>query len=136
MASIFLPSTPIRTALSIPWKAASLALFGAVLDIAVLDLWRLSRLLVLGLLAHAVILFAELGGSHPNLDAARAARLITRGPWRRRFWGAVVVGGLGLPIALAFVGPLWAVGAALLALIGLWVYEDLWVKAGQSIPLS
>jgi hypothetical protein len=26
--------------------------------------------------------------------------------------------------------------AAVLALGGLWVWEDLWVKAGQSIPLS
>jgi hypothetical protein len=26
--------------------------------------------------------------------------------------------------------------AAVLALAGLWVYEDLWVKAGQSVPLS
>jgi hypothetical protein len=25
---------------------------------------------------------------------------------------------------------------ALLALAGLWVYEDVWVRAGQSIPLS
>jgi hypothetical protein len=25
---------------------------------------------------------------------------------------------------------------ALLALAGLWVYEDVWVKAGQSLPLS
>jgi hypothetical protein len=28
-----------------------------------------------------------------------------------------------------------AVGA-LLALAGLWLWEDLWVKAGQSVPLS
>jgi len=26
--------------------------------------------------------------------------------------------------------------AALLALAGLWLWEDLWVKAGQSVPLS
>jgi uncharacterized membrane protein len=26
--------------------------------------------------------------------------------------------------------------AALLALVGLWIYEDIWIKAGQSIPLS
>ena len=26
--------------------------------------------------------------------------------------------------------------AAVLALAGLWLWEDLWVKAGQSIPLS
>jgi hypothetical protein len=26
--------------------------------------------------------------------------------------------------------------AALLALIGLWIFEDLWIKAGQAVPLS
>jgi hypothetical protein len=34
-----------------------------------------------------------------------------------------------VPIAVEFV-------AAVLALAGLWCYEDLWVKAGQSVPLS
>jgi Fe-S-cluster-containing dehydrogenase component len=116
--------------------AAALAVFGAVLGISVQELWSLSVILVLGLIAHGVILIAELGGSHPNLDSARAARLITRGPWRRTFWGLVVVVGLVLPIALALVGPLMSVAAAFLALVGSWAYEVLWVKAGQSIPLS
>ena len=26
--------------------------------------------------------------------------------------------------------------AGLLALVGLWFYEDAWVRAGQSVPLS
>jgi formate-dependent nitrite reductase membrane component NrfD len=116
--------------------AAALAIFGAMLGISVQELWTLSIILVLGLIAHAVILVAELGGAHPNLDVARAAHLITRGPWRGSFWGLVVIAGLVLPIALALVGPLWSVAAAVLALAGLWVYEVLWVKAGQSIPLS
>jgi hypothetical protein len=25
---------------------------------------------------------------------------------------------------------------AILALAGLWIYEDVWIKAGQSLPLS
>jgi hypothetical protein len=29
-----------------------------------------------------------------------------------------------------------AVLAAILTLAGLWLWEDLWVRAGQSIPLS
>ena len=32
--------------------------------------------------------------------------------------------------------PVATSAAAILALIGLWIYEDLWIKAGQSIPLS
>jgi hypothetical protein len=48
----------------------------------------------------------------------------------------VVVGGLLLPLALAGLGPTGATVAAVLTLAGLWVYEDLWIKVGQSIPLS
>jgi Fe-S-cluster-containing dehydrogenase component len=115
--------------------AASLAIAGAVAGISAPALWTLTVFLMLGLLAHGVILVAELAGSHPNLDAGRAAHLITRG-WAGRFWGVVVVLGIVLPLGLGLVGPYSAVAAALCALAGLWVYEDLWVKAGQSIPLS
>ena len=46
------------------------------------------------------------------------------------------MGGIALPLVLAWWEPAGAAAAALLALAGLWLYEDLWVKAGQSIPLS
>ena len=96
----------------------------------------LNAILVMSLVARAVVLTGELAGSHPNADAAQAARLITRGPWRDRFWAVVVVGGIVLPIALVFVGPGSSLAAAVLALAGLWIYDHHWVKAGQSLPLS
>lgn len=89
-----------------------------------------------GLLLHAILLVAELFGSHANADVGRAARLMTRGYFARQFWGGAAFAGILLPIVLVWVGPAGAVAAALLALGGLWMYEDLWVKAGQSIPLS
>jgi cytochrome c biogenesis protein ResB len=46
------------------------------------------------------------------------------------------VGGVLLPFVAILVLPGGMVIGSLLALAGLWVYEDLWVKAGQSIPLS
>jgi len=74
-------------------------------------------------------------------DVAKAARLITRGGYRARFWGGVLLGGIALPIALVmadFALTLWPLShlAAVLALAGLWLWEDLWVRAGQSVPLS
>jgi hypothetical protein len=43
-------------------------------------------------------------------------------------------------VLLPFLLIVWVPGGmvigALLALAGLWVYEDVWVRAGQSIPLS
>jgi uncharacterized membrane protein len=53
----------------------------------------------------------------------------------------VVVGGVVLPMALLIAGAAadsatLSMLAALLALAGLWLWEDIWVKAGQSVPLS
>jgi Fe-S-cluster-containing dehydrogenase component/formate-dependent nitrite reductase membrane component NrfD len=88
-----------------------------------------------GLVLHGILLFAELGVAHANLDVRRAARLLTRGALQARFWGGVVGLGVVAPIVLA-VG--WGAmpTAAVLSLAGLWLWEDLWIKAGQSVPLS
>jgi Fe-S-cluster-containing dehydrogenase component/formate-dependent nitrite reductase membrane component NrfD len=96
----------------------------------------LAALMSVALVGLAAVLLGELCGSHANLDVARAARLLTRGPWRAQFWGGVVVAGIVLPLVLVWAGPVSTLLAAGLALAGLWLYEDLWVKAGQSLPLS
>jgi Fe-S-cluster-containing dehydrogenase component/formate-dependent nitrite reductase membrane component NrfD len=96
----------------------------------------LGLVLAAGLVALGVVLLAEVAGRHAGVDAERAARLLTAGRYRVRFWGAVVVAGIAVPLALAPFGVAGASIAAVLALAGLWVYEDLWVKVGQSVPLS
>jgi len=103
--------------------------------LAALSLW-----LIPAVLAHGVALLIELFAHHPSVDAVRAARLIARGHYRVRFWGGVMAAGTVAPALLGWLGA-WvhdaaALPAAVLALAGLWVWEDLWVKAGQSIPLS
>ena len=116
--------------------AASLLVIGFVGGASIETLWGLGLLMTGALVLHAVTLLAELFGSHANLDTARAARLITHGPWRRQFWLLTVVLGTLLPIVMMWVNPPAAAFGALLALFGLWVYEDIWIKAGQSLPLS
>ena len=101
----------------------------------------LGALMVLSLVVNAGLLAVELGTRHPVRDVAKAARLITRGGYRTRFWGGVVLAGTVLPIAFVmadFALTLWPLShlAAALALAGLWLWEDLWVRAGQSVPLS
>jgi len=90
------------------------------------------------LLMSAIVLVAELLTAHPSQDAARTARLITRGPYRGAFWGGVVGAGLTVPLVLLLNPslPLPSSAAALLALAGLWLWEDLWIRAGQALPLS
>jgi Fe-S-cluster-containing dehydrogenase component/formate-dependent nitrite reductase membrane component NrfD len=109
----------------------------------------LSAWLLLGVLAHGVVVLIEVFAYHPSLDAARAARLITRGHYRMRFWAGVIVMGALAPVLLiaGFASTRSSAGvdstmavvlllSSVLALGGLWLWEDLWVKAGQSIPLS
>jgi formate-dependent nitrite reductase membrane component NrfD len=118
--------------------AATLLILGVVfgIDSDGATSGRLASVLGLALVVQAVVLLAELGVAHANLDVARAARLITHGAWRAQFWGGVVAAGTILPLALVWTGSAGAVIAAILALAGLWLYEHLWVKAGQSLPLS
>ena len=121
--------------------AAALSLMAAAWPrqgIAGAALWPL---LFLALIAHGFLLGLEVFNRHAVHDAALAARLIWRGAYWARFWGGVVLGGVFLPIALLLAGAAWestSLGAlgALVALAGLWLWEDLWVKAGQAIPLS
>lgn len=116
---------------------ASLILVALVLgeESAVVNL--VGKILALALLAEGLVLVAELFGSPRNQGAAPAAHLLTHGELSGWFWGGVAAGGLLVPFLLLLVGgSAGAAVAALLALAGLWLYEDLWVRAGQALPLS
>ncbi|NDD28504.1 MAG: 4Fe-4S dicluster domain-containing protein [Proteobacteria bacterium] len=67
--------------------------------------------------------------------AREAAALITRGLYRKTFWGGIVLGGHLMPLLLLWFTPLGSV-ASLLALAGLVMYEHVFIEAGQAIPLS
>jgi Fe-S-cluster-containing dehydrogenase component/formate-dependent nitrite reductase membrane component NrfD len=96
-----------------------------------------------GLAAVAALTAVELsakGTRHVDL----AVRELTRGRLAKAFWAGGVVIGLVLPAVLA-VGALASgepspstVGAVagLLAVLGLFGYEDAFVRAGQAVPLS
>ncbi len=77
--------------------------------------------------------------THGPDEAVRAGELLIKGALARWFWIGVVGLGALVPAALilAPLGSLIAYpGAALLVLFGLWMYEHLWIKAGQALPLS
>ena len=94
--------------------------------------------LVLGaaLVLNAIMLLAELGGRHASLDAGRAAKLITRGHYRHPLLVGRHRGGHAAADRAHRHRPVAAVPGAVLALVGLWIWEDTWIRAGQSIPLS
>jgi uncharacterized membrane protein len=74
------------------------------------------------------------------VEKARAARLIKKGIFSKLFWGGAVGAGIVLPLAglatgAAQYGPVGIV-VSLLALAGLFIWEHIWVQAGQAVPLS
>jgi Fe-S-cluster-containing dehydrogenase component/formate-dependent nitrite reductase membrane component NrfD len=102
-------------------------------------LYWLGNLLVVALLAGLAMVLGELFMNHGSEAVARPAHLLARGALWKQFWLGVVGLGALAPIALT----LWPtssiypnLAAAVLALFGLWMYENLWIKAGQAVPLS
>jgi Fe-S-cluster-containing dehydrogenase component/formate-dependent nitrite reductase membrane component NrfD len=99
----------------------------------------LARVLAVAVSAHLVILvFEHLLSPSPTRHHELAVRTITHGAYARLFWGAAIVAGGVLPIAMLAVGPAGptTAGAALLALAGSSAWEYIWVEAGQGVPLS
>jgi len=97
--------------------------------------------LALACAASAGIIALDIFGEHPTQQAERAALNLWRDLYARRFWLGGILTGLALPgvlaasfLAVGGTGVLAAGGV--LALVGLWFYEDAWVRAGQSVPLS
>jgi len=95
-----------------------------------------------GIAATAALIAMELtskGSRHVEL----AVHEMTNGAYAQQFWWGGVLVGLAVPAALVVIaiagdisGPvLPAIGGAA-ALIGMFAYEDSFVRAGQSVPLS
>lgn len=95
-----------------------------------------------GLIATASLVAIELtskGSRHVEM----AVEIMTRGKYAKQFWWGGVAIGLLLPAAAVIVSlaadidnPALAAAAGVLALVGLFAYEDSFVRAGQSVPLS
>jgi formate-dependent nitrite reductase membrane component NrfD len=119
--------------------AAALALPAALVDRT--SLRPISIVLALGLGVSLCLIVSELSLPHATAHARLAIEHMTRGHSAVPFWIGVMTVGTALP--LAFAGwaaaggpaPVGAV-AAVCALAGLAWYEDMYIRAGQSVPLS
>ncbi len=112
----------------------------SMMDAASPEVLQLLWILVVASLLHLLMIWGEVSLTHPTAHARLAIWEMISGRYKSDFWiGCVLsfVGGL-IP-ALALLGaisvPLGIAGAPL-ALMGLVLYENAYVQAGQSVPLA
>ena len=105
---------------------------------------HVSAIVLMGALVISVLMILiELTLPAMSEDFRRAAELILRGALSPRFWIGTVLFGTIVPIVLLIAAPRLAgmggtaaTAAALLALAGLGIFEGIFIKAGQAVPLS
>jgi formate-dependent nitrite reductase membrane component NrfD len=83
------------------------------------------------LIAHLLLIFFDLSAIHSTHDAKLAASMMKKD---RLFWIGGVLIGVVLPLVGLTFGLLGLSGLA--ALVGMLLYEKVWVRTGQLIPLS
>ena len=94
------------------------------------------------LLLSLAMVLAEIALPHATEDAALATRSLVKGQYRFQFWALAVGIGFAIPIVLSALYLFWrpspwlAIASSIVALAGLFCYENVWVKAGQVVPLS
>ncbi len=119
--------------------AAFVLLLGRPLELPRETLQLTRGTLVVALVLHGLFVLGE-GLAAParrKAEYARALRLIKRGPFALRHWAIGVGIGIVLPLAELLLAAPWTWPAAgALALVGLFVEEDVLVRAGQALSIS
>jgi formate-dependent nitrite reductase membrane component NrfD len=131
---------PVLLAQAVAAGGASWALLDLVVEVP--DGSVIAWVLLGGVAATAAFIAIELwsqGSRHVEL----ATEAMTRGAWSQQFWLGGVVLGLVVPAVIAVVdlvvgidNPILLALGGLAALVGMFAYEDSFVRAGQSVPLS
>ncbi len=90
---------------------------------------------VLGLVATVLLVAVELAGRHSRHVTMAIAEL-TRGAQRSRFLTWLATSAAASLLVAPNLGEVPTAIGGLVALVGLFAYEDAYVRAGQSVPLS
>jgi Fe-S-cluster-containing dehydrogenase component/formate-dependent nitrite reductase membrane component NrfD len=97
-------------------------------------------ILAIASLLHLLMIWGEVSLTHATAHARLAVWEMVRGRYKSDFWIGVVlsfIGGLLPCLALfGYAGISIAVAGAPLALVGMMLYENAYVQAGQSVPLA
>ena len=116
-----------------------------LLGAAVLVLLFGGEFFEIGLLAitsfiHVLMIWGEVSLTHPTAHARLAIHEMVRGRFRRDFWIGLIlslIGGVLPALAVVNLIPLsFGAAGAPVALVGLILFENAYVQAGQSVPLA
>ncbi len=131
---------PILLAQAVTAGGAAYAIVDLFLDVP--EPRAIAWVLLAGVGATAALVAIELS-SHGSRHVELAVHAMTHGTWARQFWWGGIALGMIAPAALAIVAlaadidsPWLLALAGLAALAGMFAYEDAFVRAGQSVPLS
>ncbi len=123
--------------------AATLIIIGSILQTGSNVMDVLVKILSISLFLSLAVMLGEIALTPISEDVKRATDLLKKGSLSGPFWALVV----GMGVLLPFILIIWSGYqneadhiltslASILALGGLWAFEDLWVKAGQAVPMS
>ena len=104
------------------------------------DVWLLLLLLGITSLIHLLMVWGEVSLTHPTAHARLAIWEMVKGRYKNDFWTGIILslfGGL-LPLMAIFFPEYvtFGVAGAPLALIGMMLFENAYVQAGQAVPLA
>jgi hypothetical protein len=98
------------------------------------------RVLVVSLFVHGALTLADhtLAPRRREREYLRVTRLVTRGPFASAHWTWGVGVGIAFPLLVLLVpgATTLHVAASAAMLVGLYVEEDVFVRAGQAQPIS
>ncbi len=129
---------PTLLAQAVTAGGACYSIVDLFVEVPAVDAVRWAFLAGVGVTAALIAVEATSAGT-PHVEAA--VHQMIKGTYRDRFWFGVSVGllvpGLVLILALATgAGAPLVAAAGVAAIAGMWAYEDSFVRAGQSVPLS
>jgi formate-dependent nitrite reductase membrane component NrfD len=133
-------TAPITLVNSVLAGAGALSLLAPIVTVSASVHNTLSWSLLCSGVVGGALVARDAFGPHPTGQAHRAALNLWRDRFAARFWTGLVLGFAAPTLCAAgtLAGAGWWLSAAggACTLAGLWSYEDAWVAAGQSVPLS
>ncbi len=119
---------------------ASDDMMSGMIDTIGIEIYYLLWLLAISSIVHLLMIWGEVSLTHSTAHARLAVWEMVRGRYKSDFWIGVVLsifGGL-LPVLwiCGYGSASLAIAAAPLALIGMMLYENAYVQAGQAVPLA